>query len=90
MASSIPVLPLLDVHREVLELRIRGTWQRFHVADAEALAAALANAVASPRWDPDARALVVRIPKSGCAAGQARIFSLSEFSRTLPNATLVG
>ncbi|RAX49257.1 hypothetical protein DQ353_10665 [Arthrobacter sp. AQ5-05] len=90
MAPSIPVLPLLDVHREVLEFRIRGTWQRFHVADADALAAALANAVASPRWDPDARALVVRIPKAGCATGQARIFSLSEFSRTLPNVTLVG
>ncbi|GAA1873427.1 hypothetical protein GCM10009715_20300 [Paeniglutamicibacter psychrophenolicus] len=90
MAPSIPVLPLLDVHRSVLELRIHGTWLRFHVAEAEALAADLANAVASPRWNPDARALVVRIPKAGCATGQTRIFSLSEFSRTLPNATLVG
>jgi hypothetical protein len=89
MGPSIAVLPLLDVHREVLELRIRGTWQRFHVADAEALGAALANAVAAPRWDPHSRALLVRVPRSGCAAGQARIFSLSEFSLALSSATLV-
>ncbi len=90
MAPSIPVLPLLDVQRRVLELRIRGTWRRFHVADAEALAAALANAVASPSLDPDAQAMAVRVPKAGCAAGQALFFSLSEFSWTLPSATLVG
>jgi hypothetical protein len=89
MASSIPVLPLLDVHRGVAELRLAGTWHSYHVHDAPALAAALANAVDSPRWDASTRELAVRIPRSGCAAGQARIFSLSEFSRTLSSATLV-
>lgn len=90
MARSIPVLPLLDVHRSVVELRLAGCWHSYHVADAPALAAALANAAGSPRWDPAAGQLSVRIPRAGNPAGQALVFSLSEFSLALPDATLVG
>ncbi|WP_411734387.1 hypothetical protein [Paeniglutamicibacter sp.] len=90
MGPSIAVLPLLDVNRGVLELRLAGSWHSYHVADAPALASALANAVGSPRWDARARELSVRIPRSGMPAGQAVIFSLSEFSLALPSARLVG
>ncbi|MFL4473711.1 hypothetical protein ACIPVK_06935 [Paeniglutamicibacter sp. MACA_103] len=90
MASSISVLPLLDVHRSVVELRLAGSWHSYHVADAPALAAALANAVGSPRFDARTGELSVRVPRAGKPAGQARIFSLSEFSLALPSATLVG
>jgi hypothetical protein len=90
MAPSIPVLPLLDVHRSVVELRLSGSWHSYHVADASALAAALANAVGSPRFDAHARELSVRIPRAGKPAGQALFFSLNEFSLVLPTATLVG
>ena len=65
MAPSIPVLPLLDVHRAVLELRLRGSWRSFHVADPASLAAALANAVAPPRWEQDSSTLTVRVPETG-------------------------
>ena len=90
MASSIPVLPLLDVHRAVVELRLAGSWHSYHVADATSLAAALANAVGSPRWDAHTGELSVRTPRAGKPAGQALIFSLSEFSLALPSARLVG
>lgn len=90
MASSIPVLPLLDVHRAVVELRLAGSWHSYHVADAPTLAAALANAVGSPRFDAHARELSVRIPRAGKPTGQALFFRLSEFSLVLPTATLVG
>lgn len=90
MAPSIPVLPLLDVQRSVAELRLAGTWHSYHVSDAAALAAALANAAAPAHWDPAARALTVRIPRTGNPSGQVLIFSLSEFSLAFPDATLVG
>ena len=90
MAPSISVLPLLDVHRSVVELRLAGSWHSYHVADAPALAAALANAVGSPRFDAGSGELSVPVPRAGKPAGQALIFSLSEFSLALPSATLVG
>jgi hypothetical protein len=90
MAPSIPVLPLLDVHRSVLELRLSGTWQSFHVADSSALAAALADAVGRPRWDTATSQLMVRVPLRGNASGRTLFFSLIKFSLPLPTARLVG
>lgn len=89
MASSIPVLPLLDVPRAVVELRLAGSWHSYHVPDAPALAAALASAVGSPRWDAATGELSVRIPRAGRAGGRALFFSLGEFSLAHPSATLV-
>ena len=76
MEPSIPVFPLLDVHRCLLELRLRGTWHRFHLEQAPALAKALANATGAPRFNPSTRTLTVRTPLTGSTAGHARIFSL--------------
>lgn len=90
MDASIPVFPLLDVHREVLELRLGGIWRHFHLGQAPALAKALANATGAPRWNPTTGTLTVRTPLIGETAGQARIFSLVEFSPAPPSATLIG
>lgn len=89
MEPSIPVFPLLDVHRGVLELRLDGTWHRFHLEQARALAHALANATGPPRFNPSTGTLLVRTPLTGNAAGQARVFSLVEFSSIPPSTTLI-
>lgn len=78
MTPSIPVLPVLDVHRGILDFRLNGVWRRYCIPNAAAMAAALSKAVGSPRWDAEARSLTVLVPQLGSAAGQERVYKLSE------------
>lgn len=90
MEHSVPVLPLFDLHRAVVELRLAGSWRSFHVLDAPAFARALADAVAAPSWDAVNSTLLIRTPSNGNASGRATAFSLSEFSEARPTANVEG
>ncbi|GAA1497887.1 hypothetical protein [Paeniglutamicibacter kerguelensis] len=89
MEQSVPVLPLFDLHRAVIELNLHGSWRSFQVNDAPSVARALADSVEVPRWDPASSSLLVRTPVTGNTAGRTRIFSLVEFSEARPTAKVV-
>lgn len=89
MEHSVPVLPLFDLHRAVIELNLSGSWRSFHVNDAPAISRALADAVGSPRWDAASSSLSIRTPLTGNTAGRTHIFSLAEFSEARPKAKVV-
>lgn len=90
MEPSIPVLPLFDLHRGVIELNLAGSWRSFHVSDARAVDRALANAVTAPRWEAATSTLRIHTPSRGNASGRAHTFSLIEFSEARPKAKVGG
>lgn len=90
MEPRIPILPLFDLHRAVVEVRVDGHWHSFHVTDAPALDRALANAVSRPLWHAPSSTLWVTTPRNGHAAGDTRAFSLVKFSSVRPTAKVGG
>lgn len=90
MEHSVPVLPLFDLHRAVIELNLSGSWHSFHVADAPAVDRALANAVTAPRWEAATSTLLIITPSNGNTSGRAHAFSLTEFSAARPKAKVGG
>ncbi len=70
------VLPAVEVNLGTVAFLHDGEWRSFWVAEPAALLSALANPVQPSRWHPEQSTLTVTVARTGCRAGEERVFPL--------------